>query len=69
MVLNTILCSIGTPEDEARTLESWSWIQALEKINHALEEPRSKVRFIILIRSFANKLHFRGAQVIHSISF
>eukprot|EP00090_Calanus_glacialis_P003321 TRINITY_DN12455_c0_g1_i8.p1 TRINITY_DN12455_c0_g1~~TRINITY_DN12455_c0_g1_i8.p1 ORF type:complete len:165 (-),score=35.68 TRINITY_DN12455_c0_g1_i8:600-1094(-) len=34
--------SIGTPEDEARTLESWSWIQALEKINHALQEPRTK---------------------------
>ena len=69
MVLNTILCSIGTPEDEARTLESWSWIQALEKVNNALQEPRSKVRFIILMRCFANKLHFRGAQVIHSISF
>ena len=69
MVLNTILYLIGTPEDEARTLESWSWIRALEKINNAFQEPRSKVRFIILIRSFANKLHFRGAQVMHSIRF
>ena len=44
MVLNSILGSIGTPEDEARTLESWSWIQALEKIKNAFQESRSKVR-------------------------
>jgi hypothetical protein len=41
----------------------------LKKINNAFQEPRSNVRFIILIRSFANKTHFRGAKVIHSISF
>jgi len=34
--------SIETSEEEGRSIESWSWIQALERVSQALEETRTK---------------------------
>jgi len=34
--------SIDTTDEEARTIESWSWIQALERVSQVLEETRTK---------------------------
>ena len=42
---NDILFLVNTTEDEARAVESWSWIKALGKVNQALEleRPRKQV--------------------------
>jgi len=33
---------IDTDEEEERSIESWSWIQALERVSQVLEETRTK---------------------------
>ena len=42
---NVTLCFVGS--SEARAVESLSWIEALEKVNQALGEPRTKVRGVV----------------------
>ena len=44
---NDALLLVNTTEDEAKAVESWSWIQALGKVNQALEleGPRKQVIF------------------------
>jgi len=47
--------SIETSEEEGRSIESWSWIQALERVSQALEETRTKRSSDLMFNKFLQK--------------
>ena len=65
IIYNIFVCLLDTSEEEGRSIESWSWIQALERVSQALEETRTNVCDDVIPhcrRSFTNQFHFREAQ-------
>jgi len=47
--------SIDTIKDEGRSIESWSWIQALERVSQALEETRTKRSTGMMFNRFSKR--------------
>jgi len=47
--------SIDTTDEEARSIESWSWIQALERVSQALEETRTKRSSDLMFNKFLKR--------------
>jgi len=47
--------SIETSEEEGRSIESWSWIQALERVSQALEETRTKRSSGLMFNKFLKR--------------
>merc|ERR1711892_854060 len=47
--------SIGTIDEEARSIQSWSWIQALERVSQASEKTRTKRSSGIMFNKFLKR--------------